>query len=516
MKTDDRDEHLGSILDTSVRDIDVSSRAAPAARAHVGRAGRVIAAVAAAAVFVGAVVLASAQFGRDSDPGADGSDTVVEGSLEADKWQLERPSDWFTAPFDGCGTAFARGLIVSNVGFEFLNPEGEIPSCNERIVFAGFPSNGVAIDLEPHGIVPGLSPIPPPDTPFPMRPGQIRDAGGIRGGPEHGMGDVVVSGESVAIVRLWVGADASSSDIEDAYRILGSMRVDGGDRWIEEEVEFRGYPVAGEESVRVAFSRPQDWLVQTMKGPTVIDAPNPMVVMSSPPADDAQRACGPLAFVLGSPPRVSSSGVALAVSDASEAWGYPKRGSRSDQLDPDSATTDKIIECRGRGTFRWLQWGLAIDRRPILVDVLFGTAVEDDLARLTWAMLDTLRFPGTAQPEEPATLPPPVRDDYRSEFVSDERGFRFWPRSGRAERSVVYRFEVPHCGLDWLVDFDGSFWEARETVDYPTWVPAGEIPNGDVGTIELSGVAGARYEASDGTWTLLSRVEGPIVRQPCE
>jgi hypothetical protein len=100
--------------------------------------------------------------------------------------------------------------------------------------------------------------------------------------------------------------------------------------------------------------------------------------------------------------------------------------------------------------------------------------------------------------------------------VSAERGYRFWPRSGRAERGVVYRFEVPHCGLGWLVDFDGSFWEGRSSIFGDDWIPADEIPDGDIGTIEFVGHDGARYEASDGTWTLLSRVDGPVVRQPCD
>ena len=659
MKTDDRDERLGSILEDAVRDIGVSTRHAPVAQVRVvGRAGRVIAAVAAAAVFVGAVVFASAQFGRDTPPGADSPDTVIEGSLATDKWQLERPSDWFTAPFDGCGTAFARGLIVSNVGFEFQNPEGEIPSCNERIVFAGFPSDGVAIDLEPQGIIPVLSPVPPPDTPFPVRPGQLAETSGIRGGPQHSMGSVVIRGDSVAIIRLWVGADASAGDIEEVYRILGSMRVDGGDRWFDEEAAFRGWPVGKSTTVRVNISRPEDWRAEAYERPGVIDAPNPIMVLSSPLTDvRAQRACGPLAFVLpDSAPRVSSSGVAIAISDASESWGYPKLGSRWAPLDPDSATTDKIVECRGGGSFRWLQWGFEIDRRPILVDVLMGTAAQDDVAALMWATLDSLRFPeipepgeppepvspirfvpseswvsdatnrptgtsawtangdmtvaeatfpdpadlsedgilvtvfqvgeasidpehvnflpdglpldlpedietswegytegrsrstllvavngralqihiyyGTSEPSEemlveaeaalerlivdpvpaPATLPPPVRDDYRSEIVSDERGYRFWPRSAPAEAGVVYRFEVPHCGLDWLVDFDGSFWEPVYAM--PDSKPDSAI-NSDIGTITLIGPDEARYMSSTDEQISLFRVDGPVVRQPC-
>ena len=406
---------------------------------------------------------------------------------------------------------------MSNVEFDFLNPEGEIPSCNERMVFAGFPSDGVAIALEPQGITPVLSPTQPPDTPFPVRPGQLAETSGIRGGPHHSMGGVVIGGDSAAIIRLWVGADASAGDIDGAYRILGSMRVDGGDRWIDEEAEFRGWPVGKDTTVRVHLSRPEDWRAEAYKRAGVIDAPNPIMVVSSPLTDDrAQRACGPLAFVLpGSAPRVTPSGVAIAISDASESWSHPKLGSRWAPLDPRSATIDKIVECRGGGTFRWLQWGFAIDRRPILVDALFGAAVEDDVARLTWATLDTLRFPGDREPDVPATLPLPVRDDYRSEFVSDERGYRFWPRSAPVDPDVVYRFEVPHCGLDWLVDFDGSFWGGRSSVYGNDWVPADEIPDGDMGTIELIERDHARYEASDGTWTLLSRLDGSVVRIPC-
>ena len=108
-----------------------------------------------------------------------------------------------------------------------------------------------------------------------------------------------------------------------------------------------------------------------------------------------------------------------------------------------------------------------------------------------------------------------MRDDYRSEFVSDERGYRFWPTSGQVEPGVVYRFEVPHCGLDWLVDFDGSFWE-------PAYVIAGRrrpdyAINSDIGTIELVGPDEARYVRLRPTSRVsLSRIDGPIVRQLCE
>ena len=125
-------------------------------------------------------------------------------------------------------------------------------------------------------------------------------------------------------------------------------------------------------------------------------------------------------------------------------------------------------------------------------------------------VLDSLAF----DPEQQLTrLPPPIRDDYRSEFVSDERGYRFWPRSGPAERGAIYRFEVPHCGLDWLVDFDGSFWEPVYVM--PDRQPDSAI-NSDIGTITLVEPDEARYVSSTDEQVSLFRVDGPIVRQLCD
>lgn len=157
---------------------------------------------------------------------------------------------------------------------------------------------------------------------------------------------------------------------------------------------------------------------------------------------------------------------------------------------------------------------VAVNGRALQIHVYYGTTEpsEEMLVEAEAALERLIVEPVPAPP----ALPPPVRDDYRSEFVSDERGYRFWPRSAPVEPDVVYRFEVSHCGLGWLVDFDGSFWEGTAIVDGSGWVPADDIPDGDIGTIELTGADWAEYRSSDGTWTLLSRVEGPVVRQPCE
>ena len=113
---------------------------------------------------------------------------------------------------------------------------------------------------------------------------------------------------------------------------------------------------------------------------------------------------------------------------------------------------------------------------------------------------------------DPSELPPPAFADYRSEFVDDERGYRFFPRSGRVLPSEAYRFDTGHCGLGFLIDFDGSFWSLADP-------PAGPDPllaNRDVGAIALVDFDRAVYRSSRGVEYPLERVSGPMVTQPCE
>ena len=116
---------------------------------------------------------------------------------------------------------------------------------------------------------------------------------------------------------------------------------------------------------------------------------------------------------------------------------------------------------------------------------------------------------GWSSPQE---LPPPQYDNYRSEFVSDEKGSRFYPRSGRVTPSTAYRFDTGHCGLTFLADFDGSFWQPVP--------PAGGAPdfflNQDVGAIALVDFDTARYRSSDGTEVTLLRIDGPVTTFGCD
>jgi hypothetical protein len=112
----------------------------------------------------------------------------------------------------------------------------------------------------------------------------------------------------------------------------------------------------------------------------------------------------------------------------------------------------------------------------------------------------------------PQGLPRPTRPDFRSEFVSDEEGFRFFPRSRRVRRNVAYAFDTGHCGLSFLTDFDGSFWrpvdpERAESLDL--------LHNQDVGAIALVGRHRAVYRSSEGLEVRLERIDGPVITHPC-
>jgi hypothetical protein len=113
----------------------------------------------------------------------------------------------------------------------------------------------------------------------------------------------------------------------------------------------------------------------------------------------------------------------------------------------------------------------------------------------------------------PVALPSPTRSDLRSEFVSDEQGFRFFPRSGHLEPNIAYVFDTGHCGLGHLIDFDGSFWRPadRERAD-----SFDLLVNQDVGAMAYVGRDRAIYRSSDGIEIRMERIDGPVITQPCE
>lgn len=102
-------------------------------------------------------------------------------------------------------------------------------------------------------------------------------------------------------------------------------------------------------------------------------------------------------------------------------------------------------------------------------------------------------------------------------FESDGDKVKVWPVTEDVENSGKYLFTAPHCGLDWMVDFDGSFWDAIEPDDY------GENPdaytffyNSDEGAITFESDDVATYQASTGETIRLERISGPVSLDFCD
>jgi hypothetical protein len=94
-----------------------------------------------------------------------------------------------------------------------------------------------------------------------------------------------------------------------------------------------------------------------------------------------------------------------------------------------------------------------------------------------------------------------------------------------------YCFQVGHCGLDWLTDFDGSFWIV---VEWETNNPPSSLNGDDLGSLRLLGPDRAQFIewTPEGTWgrrgvvrpdytgvwgtrVTLDRLDGPIVPHVC-
>ncbi|MBK5228980.1 MAG: hypothetical protein JJE05_10790 [Actinobacteria bacterium] len=114
----------------------------------------------------------------------------------------------------------------------------------------------------------------------------------------------------------------------------------------------------------------------------------------------------------------------------------------------------------------------------------------------------------TVSPVKPE--PSPATEEFESEQLDDGR-VRIWPRSQEVADEGTYRFTVPHCGLDWMVDLDASFWSAEQPEDYGKGNRYPFFYNSDAGTFTFESADEAVYEASTGELIPLRRIDGPIV-----
>ena len=122
---------------------------------------------------------------------------------------------------------------------------------------------------------------------------------------------------------------------------------------------------------------------------------------------------------------------------------------------------------------------------------------------------------GTLSGKE-SSVPKPEPTLTTAELRSERVGgrYRVWPRSENVANDGVYRFSAPHCGLEWMTDFDGSFWRIIDK-SYGKDSPSFFI-NGDRGTLTFEDDDSVVYRASTGEEVRLRRLPGPIVIHLCD
>ena len=510
MKTDDRDERLGAALDDAVTDL--RPRSPDSGLLMRQGTSRRLAVLAAAlftvAVFIGAIGLAATQFGKEADGSIAGSRASRTFSSPDYRWSMPVPDGWraFATRSVGGPREMVQGLRTSLVTDSSADLRGvrwfasELPpdvADSDVIVFVDpFIGTGAA---EPTTLVLGAEHDDAANVGWTWRDGKLCGTTGC------------------ARVYLWHGPDASRAAVDTGLQVARGVRL----------VESRPNPALVTPTVtyqnlgRSAFSveYPAGWTsADESLAPDLFDPREILSIGTFPlrPGGTAPTE----AFLPGNAiADIGADDVFLTVQERVRSLGGSHFPTRPPGFGPGTGCPSGDAACVD-GSSMALQglraWWIPFSDRPSGRDfyafMAMGEEAYRDPARsaAAWRVLDSLVF----DPEEQLTeLPPPIRDDYRSEFVSDERGYRFWPRSGRVERGVLYRFEVPHCGLDWLVDFDGSFWEPVYAT--PDREPDSAI-NGDIGTITLIEPDRATYMSSTEEQVGLLRVAGPIVRQLCD
>jgi hypothetical protein len=230
MKDDVRDNVIAAALDRSVREIEPSqNERLPGIRRRGSRrrAVRWTAIGLAMAAFVGALgVVAAERIDREPKP-AVATKWARFGGAGAG-WSIRYPPSWHLQVIDDrvcASTAVRFGAFVSNVPFRLHHPDGSSRgACNHgRWVFAGFPSNGVALEIEPVGRVIGAHPHP--NTRFPLDPVDLHLSGGIRGGPQRSFLSVGRHGDWIMMVRLYTGHASTRRDQQLVARVLASIRL---------------------------------------------------------------------------------------------------------------------------------------------------------------------------------------------------------------------------------------------------------------------------------------------------
>jgi hypothetical protein len=380
--SDVRDQALEAALDreaTRIESAPVDRLPEVLRRGRRLRAIRFTAIAAAVAVFAGVVSWAGLQNeGRGTIP-ADVDDWDTFASLEDNGWTVQVPPAWRVQELPACPNAPERiGVVVTNVDFEFLSPRGESPQCEDRFVFQGFPSDGVALAFMPRGDIPGIFGFLP-DTTLPLTRELLIDSTGIRGGPAEASLAIFLQEEWLGMLRRYEGPTASARDVAALDRMLGSFRVRGAPRWIHASGRASG-------DIRASFVRPNTWSSASYPHAIVLDAPTPILRLRSP--EVLSDGCGSTPSIGGS--RFRGEGVEIVVFDASGSWGPPDLPPRPSTIRLRDAAVTRTVSCRGE-RLRVFTFGFDADGLPIYVDLAASETIVREQPQMLLYILNSIR-----------------------------------------------------------------------------------------------------------------------------
>jgi hypothetical protein len=139
----------------------------------------------------------------------------------------------------------------------------------------------------------------------------------------------------------------------------------------------------------VGITHPEGWEVTRFRGVTVIDAPQPILMVTTPRVREGYSRClgGPFGEFTG----LGRFGVVVAVSDATGSWGAGSVSRpRPPALRPSEARYDDVVRCSGE--VRRLSFYFEEAGRPIAVNVLVTTSYLREQPTVLWWILDSIEI----------------------------------------------------------------------------------------------------------------------------
>ena len=501
MNLEERDTRLGDLLDRAVRGIEVEGAAAGVERrGSRRRAGVLVASVTAVAVFLAAVGFAASQVGRDvadlANPGEAGSFAspdlpwtmpVPEGWHAGGSRRVGGPRDMLQDIRASFVTNSAASLHLPTTVGQELQPD--VADTDVIVVVDPFVGTG---DAQPTTLVLGAERADDENLGWTWRDGKLCGATGC------------------ARVYVWHGHDASDRDLATATSIAEGVRLVSSRPDPSVVTPTLDY-LDNEDGLWVEV--PAGWTVAEQRLSPILDPAEILSVGTFPLRP------GGTAMDMGMPGQaLADVGPGDIFLTLREYRGTPRAIVRPSAFSPTSVC-EGVAACAegsslGLDLRAWL-WSFTdtSSGRTFQAFLTMGEKAYQDPAQsdAAWAILDSLEFDPR---DAPVAYPVPALGDY--DYVQEAGGgSRIWPRSGSAEIGVHYRFEVGHCGLAYITDFDGSFWQPM--LRHPLGAGSPRVLfNSDRGTIRMSNTSQAVYTSSTDVQVGLLRLEGSIVVGGCD